>query len=166
MPTRLPAPRERDESATDRMNALFAPQRTTERVAQRRNSAALAIAADDMEGLAPLKPVPVESSTSSSGDSSVFASIAEAISKYDKPLVHLEDDEDGSAVRASSRRAELPASYATFSSTFWFTWATVVSRLRTRALTSALDAFTTSIFLRLEFATPVMRSPSFSFTAA
>ena len=87
------------------MNALFAPQRTTERVAQRRNSAALAIAADDMEGLAPLKPVPVESSTSSSGDSSVFASIAEAIRKHDKPLVHIEDDEDGSAVRASSRRA-------------------------------------------------------------
>ena len=105
MPTRLPAPRELDESATDCMNALFAPQRTTERVAQRRNSAALAIAADDMEGLAPLKPVPVESSTSSSGDSSVFASIAEAIRKHDKPLVHIEDDEDGSAVRASSRRA-------------------------------------------------------------
>jgi hypothetical protein len=107
MPTRLPAPRELDESATDCMNALFAPQRTTERVAQRRNSAALAIAADDMEGLAPLKPVPVESSTSSSGDSSVFASIAEAIRKHDKPLVHIEDDEDGSAVRASSRRAPL-----------------------------------------------------------
>ena len=105
MPTRLPAPRERDESATDCMNALFAPQRTTERVAQRRNSSALAIAADDMEGLAPLKPVPVERSTSSSGDSSVFASIAEAIRKHDKPLVHIEDDEDGSAVRASSRRA-------------------------------------------------------------
>lgn len=105
MPTRLPAPRERDESASDRMNALFAPQRTTERVAQRRNSAALAIAGDDMEGLAPLKPVPVESSTSSSGDSSVFASIAEAIRKHDKPLVHIEDDEDGSAVRASSRQA-------------------------------------------------------------
>ena len=86
------------------MNALFAPQRTTERVAQRRNSAALAIAGDDMEGLAPLKPVPVESSTSSSGDSSVFASIAEAIRKHDKPLVHIEDDEDGSAVRASSRQ--------------------------------------------------------------
>ena len=55
MPTRLPAPRERDDSASDRMNALFAPQRTTERVAQRRNSAALAIAADDMEGLASIK---------------------------------------------------------------------------------------------------------------
>eukprot|EP00900_Chrysochromulina_parva_P021697 jgi/Chrpa1/4160/Chrysochromulina_OHIO_Genome00010533-RA len=111
MPTRLPAPRERDESATDCMNALFAPQRTTERVAQRRNSAALAIAADDMEGLAPLKPVPVESSTSSSGDSSVFASIAEAIRKHDKPLVHIEDDEDGSAVRASSRRAPVMTDY-------------------------------------------------------
>ena len=55
MPTRLPAPRERDDSTSDRMNALFAPQRTTERVAQRRNSAALAIAADDMEGLASIK---------------------------------------------------------------------------------------------------------------
>ena len=36
------------------MNALFAPQRTTERVEQRRNSSALAIAADDVEGLTPL----------------------------------------------------------------------------------------------------------------
>ena len=52
------------------------------------------------------------------------------------------------------------------SSTLSFISATVVSRLRTRALKSVLDAFTTSIFLRLEFATPVMRSPSFSFTAA
>lgn len=83
-------------------------ERTTERVAQRRNSAALAIAADDMEGLAPLKPVPVESSTSSSGDSSVFASIAEAIRKHDKPLVHIEDDEDGSAT--SRKKGELGSS--------------------------------------------------------
>jgi len=68
-------------------------QKTTERAAMRRQGPTAASFFDDME-LKPLKPVPMQSQHSSS---SFFESIADAIRTHDKPLVHIEDAEDGSA---------------------------------------------------------------------
>lgn len=62
---------------------------------------------DDME-LKPLKPVPMQSQHSSS---SFFESIADAIRTHDKPLVHIEDAEDGSAVRHLLSATHLPVAH-------------------------------------------------------